>query len=80
MAQKLSLEKRSEETKSQILGSMAIQWVNLEEIKSRRLRGYGEVPNELREFLDPQVDRIMSLVDEISKIASSRKKDAEIQR
>jgi len=80
MAQKLSLEKRSEETKSQILGSMAIQWVNLEEIKSRRLCGYGEVPNELREFLDPQVDRIMSLVDEISKIVSSKEKDAEILR
>jgi hypothetical protein len=80
IAQKLSLEKRGEETKGQILGSMAIQWVNLEEIRSKRLRGYGEVPNELREFLDPQVDRIMSLVDEISKIASSREKDTEIQR
>ncbi len=79
IAQKLSLEKRIEETKSQILGSMAIQWVNLEEIKSKRLRGYGEVPDELKEFLDPQVDKIMSLVDEISKIASAKEKDTEIQ-
>ncbi|MGH7889079.1 MAG: hypothetical protein ACRENF_00840, partial [Thermodesulfobacteriota bacterium] len=60
--------------------SMTIQWVNLEEIKSKRLRGYGEVPDELREFLDPQVDVIMSLVNEISKIASAKYKDKEIQR
>lgn len=80
IAQELKLEKRREETKSQILGVMTIQWVNLEEIKSKRLRGYGEVPDELREFLDPLVDVIMSLVNEICKIASAKYKNKEIQR
>jgi hypothetical protein len=53
---------------------MTIQQVNLEEIKSKRLRGYGEVPGELREFLDPKVDEMMNLVDEICKMASSKQK------
>ncbi|MER3446377.1 MAG: hypothetical protein C4291_05795 [Candidatus Dadabacteria bacterium] len=75
VSQKLNLEKRREEIKNRILGAMTIQRVNLEEIKSKRLRGYGEVPDELREFLDTQVDRIMNLIDEICEIASSKHKD-----
>ena len=74
IAQNLGLEKRKEETRSLILGTITIQQVNLEEIKSKRLRGYGEVPGELREFLDPQVDKMMNLVDEICKITSSKHK------
>ncbi len=74
ITQNLDLEKRKEETKRRILGVMTIQQVNLEEIKSKRLRGYGEVPGELREFLDPQVDKMMNLGDEICKIASSKHK------
>ena len=74
IAQNLDLEKRKEETKSRILGAMTIERVNLEGIKSKRLRGYGEVPDELREFLDPKVDKMMNLVDEICKIASSKHK------
>jgi len=80
IAKELNLEKRREETRSQILGAMTIQWVNLEEIKSKKLSGYGEVPDEMREFLDPQVDRIISLVNEIAKIATSKEKDREMQR
>lgn len=70
--QKLNLEKRREETKNRILGVMTIQCVNLEEIESKRLRGYGEVPDELREFLDPRVNKMIRLVDEICKIAGSK--------
>jgi hypothetical protein len=80
IARELNLEKRVEETKSRILSAMTIQWVNLEEIKSERLRGYGEVPDGLREFLDPQVDKLMNLVDEICRIASSKNKNTEVQR
>ena len=80
IAKELNLEKRREETKSRILGSMTIQWANLEEIKSKRLRGYGEVSDELREFLDPLVDVIISLVNEICKIAGSKYQNKEIQR
>ena len=72
VAQNLDLNKRKEETRSLILGAMTIERVSLEEIKSKGLRGYGEVPDDLREFLDPQVDKMMALVDEICQIAGSK--------
>ena len=72
VAQNLDLNKRKEETRNLILGAMTIERVNLEEIKSKGLRGYGEVPDGLREFLDPQVDKMMTLVDEICQIAESK--------
>jgi hypothetical protein len=71
VAQSLDLTKRKNEVKSQILGAMTIERVNLEEIKSTRLRGYGEVPDDLREFLDPQIDKMITMVDEICSIAGS---------
>ncbi len=77
MAQTLGLNRRREEVRDLILGAMTIERVNLEEIKSKRLRGYGEVPENLREFLDLHVDRIMALIDEICNIAgqeSTKKK------
>jgi hypothetical protein len=74
MAQKLNLQTRKEETKNMILGAMTIQCANLEEIQSKRLESYGGVPDELREFLDPKVDKMMRLVNEICKIASLKDK------
>jgi hypothetical protein len=71
VAQNLDLTKRKNEVKRQILGAMTIERVNLEEIKSKRLCGYGEIPDDLREFLDPQVDKMMTHIDEICQIAGS---------
>jgi len=79
VAQKLSLDKQRDEIRSRILGVMTIQWVNLEEIKPKRLRGYGEVPDELSGFLDPQVDKMIKLVDEICRIASPKDKETKRQ-
>jgi len=80
IADELGLEKREDNVRGKIIGTLIIKSINLEEIKSKRLRGYGEVPDELREFLDPQIDKMMRLVDEICKIASSKDKKTEIQR
>lgn len=77
---KLSLIRRTEESKRLILGSLTIQFVSLEEIKSKRLQGYGEVPDELREFLDPMVDDIRRLISEICEIANPKNKDMAIGR
>ncbi len=79
VAQKLGLDKQREEMRSRLVGVMTIQWVNLEEIRSKRLRGYGEVPDELRDFLDPQVDKMIRLVDKICGIASPKDKEAKRQ-
>jgi hypothetical protein len=77
---KLSLIKRIEESKRRIVGSLTIQFVSLDELKSKRLRGYGEVPDELREFLDPMIDEIRRLISEICEIASPKDEDIAIGR
>ena len=35
------------------------QWMPLTEMQSRYLRGYGEVPKELAEYLDPKAERLL---------------------
>ena len=37
-------------------------WVTLHESKSHGLHGYGAVPEELRAYLDPRIDGILSLL------------------
>jgi hypothetical protein len=72
IAVKLSLEKQLKKTRNAILGSMTVQRINLEEIKSKKLSGYGSMSDELKEYLNPQVDRIINLVEEICKIVQSK--------
>lgn len=43
-------------------------WVNLIEVTSRHLRGYGEVPAELADYLDPRVTELIELTNEIAAI------------
>ncbi|GBD39813.1 hypothetical protein HRbin37_02099 [bacterium HR37] len=73
IAIKLKLEKQLRKTRNAILGSMTVQRINLEEIKSKKLSGYGSMPDQLKEYLDPQVDRIINLIEEICKILRSEK-------
>jgi len=35
------------------------QWLSLTEMQSRYLRGYGDVPKELAEYLDPKADELL---------------------
>jgi hypothetical protein len=75
LAQNLGLNRRKEEVRNVVLGAMTIELANLEELKSKRLRRYGEVPYSLQEFLDPQVDKTMSIINEICKTARLNKKE-----
>jgi hypothetical protein len=69
IAEHLNLTRRKVEAKNLILGAMTVERVNLDEMKSKGLRVYGEVPDDLREFLDPQVEKMIALVDEICMAA-----------
>jgi hypothetical protein len=71
IAEHLNLTRRKVEAKNLILGAMTVERVNLDEMKSKGLRGYGEVPDDLREFLDPQVEKMIALVDEICMAAEA---------
>jgi hypothetical protein len=69
IAEHLNLTRRKVEAKNLILGAMTVERVNLDEMKSKGLRVYGEVPDDLREFLDPQAEKMIALVDEICMAA-----------
>lgn len=63
------LEKRCKEASRDTIGKVSYCWEILEGAKARHLRGYGEVAEGLAEVLDPQLDEIIALVDQIHQLA-----------
>jgi len=47
-------------------------WINLVELGSKYLRGYGEPSQELTRFLEPKVRELLRRVQRISDIASQK--------
>ncbi len=58
----LGLRKQVVELDRLIESRLSRIWVTLHESKSRGLRGYGVVPEDLKEYLDPRMDAILSLM------------------
>ncbi|MCX7919229.1 MAG: hypothetical protein N3A72_06410 [bacterium] len=56
------LEVAQEDIRNKLRGILGIDWENLEDIKSDKLRGYGKVEPILRNTLDPHIDRIIRLI------------------
>ena len=48
-------------------------WVTLHESKSHSLRGYGAVPEELKTYLDPRMDGILSLLARLQEAVRGAK-------
>jgi len=49
-------------------GALNMLWVWLQESKTKKLRGYGTVDEGLDQDLDPLVEKMASLIDEVLKI------------
>jgi hypothetical protein len=58
----LGLPKRTVELDKVIESRLSHMWVTLYESKSQSLRGYGAVPEKLKEYMDPRVDGILGLL------------------
>jgi hypothetical protein len=54
-----------------IRGHCHILWVDALEITGRYLRGYGEPPQELVNYLDPKMHRILQYLDHIKVLLSN---------
>jgi hypothetical protein len=65
----LGLPPRVEDVGKRIWGHSAAFWEVLAEMKSKRLRGYGEVSANLAAYLDPRVEKLLQCVQGISAIA-----------
>jgi len=63
----LGLPKQVVELDKLIESRLSHIWVTLQESKSHGLRGYGAVPEELKAYLDPRMDGILSLLTRLQE-------------
>ena len=70
----LRLRKQVVELERLIDSRLSRIWVTLHESKSRGLRGYGVVPDELKKYLDPRMDEILSLVTDLRETLREEKR------
>jgi hypothetical protein len=61
----LQLEARPQDVAKSIRGHCYILWVDVLEMTGRYLRGFGEPPPELVNYLDPKANRILEYLDHI---------------
>ena len=65
LAEQFGLRGETRMLSRKISSKLSILWVSLEETKARRLTGYGEVTAGLHDLLDPALDEIIALFEEI---------------
>jgi len=65
LSKQLALEIKQMKSSSQILADLSYCWETLEGSKVKQLKGYGEVAEGLEEVLDPQINTIIGLINEI---------------
>lgn len=70
----LQLRSTKPNTAQLIVGQATILWEMLAELNSRSLQGYGEVPQELADYLDPIGDKLASRMQEVSMMFSKSPK------
>jgi hypothetical protein len=63
----LGLPKQVVELDKLIESRLSHIWVTLRESKSPGLRGYGVVPEDLRRYLDPRMDRALALLTRLQE-------------
>ena len=65
------LEKEYREGLRKIFGILPSCWEIIENVKSKRLKRYGDVQNGLDNVLDPQLNRITDLILEMEQLLGS---------
>jgi len=68
IARGINIKKKRYETKRLISSRIASLWEMIYEIESNRLKGYGDVSKSLKEYLDPEVDKIIHLLNDIEGV------------
>jgi hypothetical protein len=64
----LQLQAGSQDITKTILGQCYILWVDVLEMTGKYLRGFGEPPPELVDYLDPKAHRILQYLDHIKAL------------
>jgi hypothetical protein len=71
-AREFHLARQERNAAMEIAGSLALAWESLEEIRSPKLKSYGEVDPSLTETLDPIVQRLVKLEFELEDVARGK--------
>ncbi len=58
LAREFRLSKQEDNSAGYVRAEMSQSWANLEEVKARKLKGFGEVNDRLGGVLDPHLDRL----------------------
>ena len=64
----LHLEASSQDIAKTIRGHCYVLWVDVLEMTGKYLRGFGEPPPELVDYLDPKAHRILHYIDHIKTL------------
>lgn len=70
----LGLRKEQIETTKVVNAHVAHLWETVHESKSEYLKGYGAVPEELRNYIDARMDEVLSVVGNLTALLAAPKK------
>ena len=68
LSKQFSLEMKQMKSSRQIFADLSYCWEILEGSKAKKLRGYGEVAEGLKEILDPQINTIIDLITDMENL------------
>lgn len=68
----LELKTTIDNSASMIVGQCAVLWPSIVELEGRYLKGYGDVPAALEEYLTPRANELNEGLRRISQIAGNR--------
>jgi hypothetical protein len=68
LAERFDLEREQKSLIRQLSARLTYDWTTIEEIKTRHLRGYGTTAEGLKETLDPELDAIIGLIQEMERL------------
>lgn len=68
---RLGLSDQREDMRRHFVGYFSIIWTLLEDSHAAKLKGLGEVAPGLAQSLDPEIDKLIEIVDRIKSIAVS---------
>jgi len=80
MKEQFALKKSNHKASKNFLAKLAYGWEILEGAKARHLQKYGVVSQGLAEVLDPRINDIIILVDEIQDLVIGKKKEQQGDR
>jgi len=60
-AKMIGLKPLAESLESNIMGEMSISWESLEESRSKRMKGYGELDPRVKEVIDPAINHFAKI-------------------